>query len=470
VIGISNAVNLLDNMDGLSAGVSMVSALSMAAYCLFGGAPESALALLALAGACGGFLLYNFNPARIFMGDCGSLFLGFSLAALSLSASGTHRTAQSLVLSMLVPVVVLAIPIFDTALVSVARTLNGRSIAQGGRDHSSHRLVALGLSERGTVIALYVLTATFGALAVLTNHLPLLVVLLLAALLFTGLLGLGLYLGFLKVYSEEDRKPSRVRLIGGSLLYKRQLFQVLLDIHLIPMAFVGAHLLRYEGDLPLAVMQAIPGWLPLAFATKLVGLAVCRAYRGVWRYAGMADALTATCGSAVGTLLYYLLFGALTGFQGVSHSVILIDWLLFTMLAVAARTGYVALRHVFGLLPARNGPRILVLGTGPQAQALIHRLRDPFSKDRATIVGILDDSLESRGRTLNGVPILGTISELPVLMEAHQVNRCLLGVPVYTDAAQEILEFCQDIAVTVHIDVDTPPLSADTPWLVAARA
>src|SRR3569833_135466 len=106
LVGITNAVNLLDNMDGLAAGVSMISALVMAAYCASRANSEVVGAILALAGACAGFLLYNFSPARIFMGDCGSMFIGFSLAALAVT--GPHRTAPNLVFSLLIPVAVLA--------------------------------------------------------------------------------------------------------------------------------------------------------------------------------------------------------------------------------------------------------------------------------------------------------------------------------------------------------------------------
>src|SRR6185312_15865241 len=114
VVAITNAENLLDNMDGLASGVCGIAALTMAGCCLAEGNMGTAAAL-AIAGACGGFLLYNFNPAKIFMGDCGSMFLGFSLAALAVQ--GTYRSASDLLLSLLVPVAILAIPIFDTALV-----------------------------------------------------------------------------------------------------------------------------------------------------------------------------------------------------------------------------------------------------------------------------------------------------------------------------------------------------------------
>src|SRR5437588_469903 len=125
--------------------------------------------------------LPRWRPARIFMGDCGSMFIGFTLAALAVQ--GAHRSAPNLLVSLLVPVALLAIPIFDTALVTVTRTLHGRPISQGGRDHTSHRMVALGLSERKTALVLYALTALFGGLALLAARVPALVVLLLAVLL-----------------------------------------------------------------------------------------------------------------------------------------------------------------------------------------------------------------------------------------------------------------------------------------------
>ena len=129
-------------------------------------APRRWRILALLAGAVRGFLVYNFPPASIFMGDCGSLLLGFSLAALTLSNEGV-RGSRSDVLSVIAgPVFVLLIPIFDTTLVTVMRVLSGRSPAMGGRDHSSHRLVAIGLSERTAVLVLWLLAAIGGAIGV----------------------------------------------------------------------------------------------------------------------------------------------------------------------------------------------------------------------------------------------------------------------------------------------------------------
>jgi UDP-GlcNAc:undecaprenyl-phosphate GlcNAc-1-phosphate transferase len=468
IVGITNAVNLLDNMDGLAAGVSAISALAMGAFCLGRGDLTTAQMACALAGGAAGFLIYNFNPARVFMGDCGSMFLGFSLAGLALD--GTQRSAPNLVLTLLVPVAVLAIPIFDTTLVSVSRVLNGRSVSQGGRDHSSHRLVALGLSERGAVLVFYALTALFGGLALAATRFSLIVVSLVAVLLAIGLLVLGLYLGVLKVYKDLSEIPSHARVIGGTLRYKKQMLQVCLDLVLVIVSFTGAHLLRFEGEIPQQIRATFVASLPLLLTAKLLGLAFARAYRGVWRYAGMIDALTAITGSTLGSLMAAAAFGWLTGFHGLSKAALITDWILFTVLAVTVRMWYIALRELFGSLPARNAPKVLILGAGEEAWSLILRLRDPVSSKRADVVGILDDGLAYERRSMNGVPILGPVSALPNFAEQHEIACCLLGVDAHSEAARRALLACSEAGISLYQDLDTPLLSPPENALAAAHS
>jgi UDP-GlcNAc:undecaprenyl-phosphate/decaprenyl-phosphate GlcNAc-1-phosphate transferase len=465
IVGITNAVNLLDNMDGLAAGVCLIAGVSTALY-----APghETAPLVLAVAGGCAGFLIYNFNPARIFMGDCGSMFLGFSLAALAIQ--GTHRSAPNLAISFFAPVAVLAIPIFDTTLVSVARMLHGRAISQGGRDHVSHRLVSLGLSERATVLGFYVLTAVFGGLALLATRLTLLVTAVLAVLLFGGLSALGLFLGFLKVYPDDSGVPPHERLLGGGPLYKKQVLQVLLDMPLVPVAFVAAYLLRFEGAIPPPLKETMMAALPIILSTKLIGLALCGAYRGVWRYAGIDDALRAAIGSVLGSLIAAGVLGVLTGFKDVSRATLIIDWLLFTVLVVAARTGCVVLRHLFGMLPPRNGPTVVILGVGTEALTLVQKLRDPLSSHRAAVVGILDDDPQKHGCTLNGVPVLGPLSELTTVLQTRNVNCCVLGVAPWSEAAEAILDFCGRRKIAVYADLESPALHPREDLLTPATA
>ncbi|MBI3970105.1 MAG: undecaprenyl/decaprenyl-phosphate alpha-N-acetylglucosaminyl 1-phosphate transferase [Chloroflexi bacterium] len=161
IVGISNAINLLDNMDGLSAGATTIAASFFFIIAALNGQLLVGIMALALAGACLGFLRYNFNPATVFMGDAGTLFMGFLLAAIGLKLKATGPAWWSFVLV----VVVLALPIFDTSLVTAYRLWKGRHVAQGGKDHTSHRLVKLGLPHRQAVLVLYAASVAAGTLA-----------------------------------------------------------------------------------------------------------------------------------------------------------------------------------------------------------------------------------------------------------------------------------------------------------------
>ncbi len=209
IVGMTNAFNLLDNMDGLAAGVAAIVASFLVLHAQGAGDRALAAAAAALAGASAGFLVYNVHPASIFMGDGGSLFLGYCLGTLSL-LNMTARPSTSLA-SAAVPVFLLAIPIFDTTLVTVLRILNGRSIAVGGRDHASHRLVLLGLSEPRAVTGLCLISAVTGVVSLLLPRLPASFVvpsLLVTVFLFTAL---GATLGSVPVYgravAEERSAP-----------------------------------------------------------------------------------------------------------------------------------------------------------------------------------------------------------------------------------------------------------------------
>jgi UDP-GlcNAc:undecaprenyl-phosphate/decaprenyl-phosphate GlcNAc-1-phosphate transferase len=152
LVGITNAINLLDNMDGLAGGIALIAAGFLGYFFWRAENPYLLAVALTLAGSVLGFLIFNFPPARTFMGDNGSLFLGFTLAALAV----VHRPRASDVFSVMgVPILLFLLPILDTALVTVTRLLRGQSPVLGGTDHTSHRLIAFGLSERQAVLALY---------------------------------------------------------------------------------------------------------------------------------------------------------------------------------------------------------------------------------------------------------------------------------------------------------------------------
>ncbi len=163
IVGLVNAINFMDNMDGLAAGVSAIIAGFIFVLAASQGQELVSTLAAALCGSAIGFLIYNFNPATTFMGDTGSLVLGFLLAILGIKL---RFAAQPKDIAWMIPILVLGMPIFDTTLVFFTRIREKRSPVQGGKDHTSHRLMLLGLSQRQTVIALYTVTFLLGMAAV----------------------------------------------------------------------------------------------------------------------------------------------------------------------------------------------------------------------------------------------------------------------------------------------------------------
>ncbi len=163
IVGITNSVNLIDGLDGLAAGVSAISSMSMLVIALVLGKFNEAIVLAAVVGACVGFMPYNFNPARIFMGDSGALFLGFVLACVSVTGLLKSYTLYSFAL----PLLALGLPIFDTAFAIIRRLLKGQNPMHPDRGHFHHRLIDMGLSQKQSVAVLYSISAVLGLSAVL---------------------------------------------------------------------------------------------------------------------------------------------------------------------------------------------------------------------------------------------------------------------------------------------------------------
>lgn len=200
ILGITNALNLLDNMDGLSGGVGAVAAAFFLLLAALNGQYLVASLAAALLGVCVGFLVYNFNPASIFMGDAGSMFLGFVLAAVGIKLRFPNHPN---VITWMIPVVVLGLPIFDTTLIVVSRLRRGiNPLTNPGKDHVSHRLVSLGLSQRRAVILLYGVCCGLGLVGLLIMQ---------AGLVPAYALGIAvLLIGVASLIGLE-----RVRLTGG---------------------------------------------------------------------------------------------------------------------------------------------------------------------------------------------------------------------------------------------------------------
>lgn len=165
IIGVTNAINLIDGLDGLAAGISAIAGISFTIISFLLGSREIALLCLMISGACIGFLPYNFNPASIFMGDTGALLLGYLFGVITIE--GVLKTA--ITVSIFVPVIILAVPISDTLLAIIRRTLSGKSFATADKGHLHHRILAMGFSTKKTVLILYLMAVILGALAIVVS-------------------------------------------------------------------------------------------------------------------------------------------------------------------------------------------------------------------------------------------------------------------------------------------------------------
>ena len=197
IVAITNAVNLIDGLDGLAVGVSAIACMTMLAVSLLIGEVPIAILLAVLAGACVGFMPFNLNPASIFMGDTGSTFLGFMLATLSIQ--GMFKVYA--IISFAVPFLILGLPIFDTAFAFTRRILSGRSPFSPDRGHVHHRLIDMGFNQKQTVAILYIISTVLGLLAVvLTTSGEYRAIVMVLVVLITCVVGGGIYL------SAERRK------------------------------------------------------------------------------------------------------------------------------------------------------------------------------------------------------------------------------------------------------------------------
>jgi UDP-GlcNAc:undecaprenyl-phosphate/decaprenyl-phosphate GlcNAc-1-phosphate transferase len=391
---------------------------------LFDGDPAAATMTAGFVGAVTGFLVRNAPPARIFMGDAGSLFLGFFLSGLCLVVD-TAYYSRGIIAVLAVPVLLVLIPIFDTTFVTVTRLLQGRPVSQGGRDHTSHRLVVLGGSERRALAVLFGLSIIGGGVALLTYQATFATTVVLLPLLVVGLALIGVRLSQVEIARSGAARPERtaIRLVQD-LPYKRQLASVVLDAILIVIAYYAAYLLRFEEAFTVNEPILIRTLAPV-LVCQLSGLAFSGAYRGMWRYTSLSDLLRLGRGITVGTVasVLYLLFT--TRFAGISRALFVLDWLLLAMLVGASRVSFRLLGEA--LRAPRVGARpVLVYGAGDGGELTLRELRNNAGLARE-VRGFIDDDWTKVGTRIHGVPVLGSLEELEALLGVHSVEEVVVA-------------------------------------------
>jgi UDP-GlcNAc:undecaprenyl-phosphate GlcNAc-1-phosphate transferase len=452
LVGITNAINLLDNMDGLSAGIVAIAAFSLAIGFGASGQFSELLFLSVFIGALIGFLIFNFNPASIFMGDCGSMFVGFLLAS-SVLLTDVGGRSRGIVSILAVPALILFVPIFDTTFVTVLRKIWGRKASQGGRDHTSHRLVALGLSERNAVLLLYGLAIFAGLISVLVRELqPVQSIAII--MLFTVILTLiGVYLSKVKVYEEQQEELAlQNQAAFGFLLnlsHKRRIFEVVLDAALIALAYYGSYVLIFGN------FEASENWtlfvksLPILIVLKLSAFLVVGVYRGIWRYTSIRDLVTFFKGVSLGSVLSILAILLLYRFEFFSRSIFIVDGLLLLFALAGSRMAFRVFRQ---LLPAANvgdGCKVLIYGAGDGGELILRELKNNPDWNYAP-VGFVDDDPLKTGKVIHGLKVYGGNGSLKTICRDNKVEEILLSVRNVAPARlKEVKEICKELDVSL---------------------
>jgi len=445
LVGMTNAFNLLDNMDGLATTLAGI-AFGFFAIDAVTVHPDDAHLAFALAGACAcaGFLPFNLRPGRkalVFMGDSGSQVLGFALASLGLAAS--WNVAGSTVATLLLPILVLAVPVLDTTLVTTIRLLEGRPISQGGRDHSSHRLVRFGMSEKHAVLLLALIATALGGTSLAYNVLDdqrLAIV----GVLVTFVL-LVQFASFLADVERRSAPGSDVSLTDAFAVHWRRLIEVVVDFGLIVGSFAAAYAIRFgwpgtESQRHLATVA-----LPVLVAARYLAFIPFGLYRSIWRYAGSRD-VGSIAGAVVVSEVVALGYIAISRpFGDFSRSFFVIDALICTAAIVASRLAERAVVGGSRTFRDRTGRKVIIVGAGRTGRSLLRELRETPGE---RVIGLVDDNPALRRRRISGVSVIGASHEIERLIERHAPDIVLVTIP---DAPAERLDVIVQAAERHHV-------------------
>lgn len=458
IVGAINAFNLIDGMDGLATGLALIASLGLAGVLLFTGKSVDTLPYLVLAGACLGFLRYNFHPASVFLGDTGSMFLGLCVATLPLMTG----TRKELVASLGVPLLAMGIPIFDTVLAIWRRTVRAllpQSVVAAGarvrlmqpdKDHVHHRILRDTMNQRTAAIILYcvsvvlVLIGLAGTL--LRNRAP------------------GLFLiAFIVAIIVVVRHLSRVELwdTGRLLSHGRSTMRqglliplsILMDVFSLCAAWLFA---RWMLGMPLN-RAAILSYLPIFEVPVFLFLVASKTYWRVWSRAQIRDfsllVISVSAGAITGVGLVWL-FGEVE--QNLFRFVVLFA-ALSVFPIVGLRLGRDSVQGAMQVLEKRillDKPgtlRILVYGGGVRFRSYMRELAIRSGNNDRVIVGIVDDDLHLKGRIICGYNVLGSIDELQRHVGTLQVDALTITCLLEPEKQAKVVQMAESLGLLVSV-------------------
>lgn len=417
IVGITNAFNLIDGLDGLASGVASIALVSIFTVSALAGEVWSAILALIVAGSLVGFLRYNFSPAKIFLGDSGSLIIGFALAMMSIQSTNKISTGFAL----LFPMLVLGLPITDT-LVSMLRRFLGNYMPEKSENeptsilhklhrmftpdssHIHHQLISMGLTHRNTVLVLYFVSAFFsiGAFFITQTHSVE------KSITIALMLGFTIFLGIKKLHYREIAifNNGMMLPIYERWILNRTTFLSLIDLASIVVSYILSYKLIHSINPSSIGFSDFETVSVVIFCVQLFTFWVTGLYRETIRQMGIGNALRIT--GSVGYAIIFsafslLLMGAFPFVSGLQLLVLDFYFLLTTTLGV--RISYQAFSYWFNR-DKNSGEHVLIYGANENGTMILHKINNT-PKSNFKVLGFLDDDPNKEGKSLYGYPILG---------------------------------------------------------------
>ena len=436
IVGITNAFNLIDGLDGLAVGLGSIAAGTCAILFFLRGDAQDALLLVIVLGALLGFLPHNFNPARMYLGDSGSMLIGYVLAVTAII--GTQKAATAV--AVFVPFLVLGLPIIDT-LFSMVRRFSGhnkkyethwfhgiRRMFEADQAHFHHRLMALGLSHRNAVLTLYTVAiglSICALLSVIAEYRNAGIVIL------TVILATAIGIGKLE-YREVALLPiGRLLRWYDHLAFHRKFFLGFLDLFLIVCAFLAAFGLKfYDAEVDDHLVHWYLNAFPHVLITQFLCLYVFGLYRGVWRALGIGDLVKVALAVWIAAAASYSLV-VIRQPPGGTLSFFVIDCLLLGLFTAGMRSVYRILDYS-NQHGVDHGGATIIYGAGRGGQLVFRELMQNAALGLRPI-GYIDDDPKLLHRTIGGLPVLGNSHNLSAILDNHLVTTILISSKSITD-------------------------------------
>ena len=458
IVGAINAFNLIDGMDGLSSGLSLIASLGLAGALLFNGHTADTIPYLILAGACLGFLRYNFHPASVFLGDSGSMFLGLCLATLPL-VTGSRR---ELVASLGVPLLAMGVPIFDTMLAIWRRTarallpkelvgaLDQTHVMQPDKDHVHHRVLRKTMNQRTAAVALYVVAVALVAIGLfgmaLRNHAP-------AFFMVTFMVAAAVAVRHMVSVELWDTG----RLLSKKRATLRQAIilplYIVADIFVLILAWIVA---SFFSGMPLG-RDAFTYRMPVVVGVMFVSLVLSKTYRRVWSRAQVRDFVVLSSSlflaTLVGVSVHFLIEDVDYGFFKFAVLMFMCAFFPVVGLRIAREcmNGVLHAMERMVIADKEDTEKVLIYGGGTKFRLFLKELISRAGHNNTIIVGLLDDDINLRGRVISGYKVLGGAEELPKYVKETGADRVLVTCDLTSERKKIIVNLLHDVSIDVFV-------------------